>query len=145
MRRAQSCCALICVPRSLLKVSKVVLTRFVACGEINVYDRQRNVIYSKGSSHVFTIEFDIHEPPGSGQRWSDVETKMPFVYQLLDRRETLDEPDSDLLCVRRVRPAPICGNPGIELRQIGGTSPPGWMACNLERPGTRGSWNRRSG
>jgi hypothetical protein len=113
MRRAQSCCALIRVPRSLLEVSKVVLPRFVACGEINVYDRQSNMIYSKGSSHVFTIEFDNHEPPGSGQRWSDVRTKMSHVYQLLDKGETLDEPDSERLCIHRVRTAPSCGDPGI--------------------------------
>jgi hypothetical protein len=83
MPRAQSSCALIRLPHNLHKVSKIVLRKLPACGEIN-YDRQRNVVYSKGSSHIFTMEFDIHDPFGAQQRWPDVENQRPFVYQLLD-------------------------------------------------------------
>jgi hypothetical protein len=82
---------LIRLPRNLHKVSKVVLRRFLACGEISVYDRQGNVIYSKGPSRVFPMEFDSHDPLGAEQGWSDVETKTPFVSQLLDKREAFGD------------------------------------------------------
>jgi hypothetical protein len=46
---------LIRLPRNLHKASKVVLRRFLACGEISAYDRQGNVIYSKGPDAAIVV------------------------------------------------------------------------------------------